>query len=174
MDIEISLSDFSVIPSFSERNILSPNEFYVSYTSPNCIKFPTAGYTFEDDVYSLGLVLWQIAFNETPFLKEFNEINHIKLTNAIESKSHLQNSIENDDGYSPILPITNDTSKEIPYEYKKKIDERNKEMKLLESYNQIQQSTHYMEDNFKLNLNGVGRIEQHSQNSELLKLCKCK
>ncbi|KAG4085805.1 kinase-like protein [Neocallimastix lanati (nom. inval.)] len=169
MNIEISLSDFSVIPSFSERNIISPNEFYASYTSPNCIKFPTNGYTFEDDIYSLGLLLWQVVYNETPFQKELNEINHIKLTNAIDNRGQIQN-LNIDGDYDPILPVNNDTSYEVPYEYKKKIEEKNKEMKLLESYNQIQQSTHYMVDNFKLSLNNNGRIEQHSQNNELLKL----
>jgi len=167
MNIEISLSDFSVIPSFSERNIISPNEFYASYTSPNCIKFPTNGYTFEDDIYSLGLLLWQVVYNETPFQKELNE------TNAIDNRGQIQN-LNIDGDYDPILPVNNDTSYEVPYEYKKKIEEKNKEMKLLESYNQIQQSTHYMVDNFKLSLNNNGRIEQHSQNNELLKLYNCK
>jgi len=174
LDIEISLSDFSVIPSFSERSILSPNEFYASYTSPNNIKFPNNGYTFEDDIYSFGLFLWQVAYNETPFLKEFKEINNIKYNNAIANNSHAKNTVDNDDEMSPILPVQNDSSKDMPYEYKKKIEERNKEIKLLESYNQIQQSTHYMDDNFKLNLNRPGKSERHSQNNELLKLYNCK
>ncbi|OUM56132.1 hypothetical protein PIROE2DRAFT_65710 [Piromyces sp. E2] len=174
LDIEISISDFSVIPSFSERSLLSPNEFYASYTSPDCIKFPSNGYTFEDDIYSFGLFLWQIAYNEIPFLKEFKEINTIKYNNIISNNSYAQNAYEKDDELSPILPIQNDVSKEMPYEYKKKIEERNNEIKLLESYNQIQQSTHYMDDNFKLNLNRSGKIERHAQNNELLKLYNCK
>jgi len=167
LDIEISLSDFCVIPSFGERRIISPNEFYASYTSPSCIKFPSNGYTFEDDVYSFGLFLWQMAYNETPFIKEFKEINNIKLNNAITSNNYVQKSSEND--YSPILPLQNDSSKEMPYEFKKIIEERNCEMKLRESYNQIQQSTHYMDDNYKLNLNRY-EVMNHRQNSELLKL----
>ncbi|ORX83581.1 kinase-like protein [Anaeromyces robustus] len=171
LDIEISLSDFSVIPSFGERNVLSPNQFYASYTSPNCIKFPCNGYTFEDDIYSLGLLLWQIVYNEMPFEKEFKEINVIKLYNAFTENSYNQNSFNNKDNIdSSILPIRRNTSKDIPYLYKKKIDERNKEMQLLESYNQIQQSTHYINDNFRLNLNQSGRFEHHSENRELLKL----
>jgi len=165
------LSDFCVIPSFGERRIISPNEFYASYTSPSCIKFPSNGYTFEDDIYSFGMFLWQMAYNETPFLKEFKEINNIKLNNAITGHSFVQKSSEKD--YSPILPLQNDSSKEMPFEFKKKIEERNCEMKLRESYNQIQQSTHYMDDNYKLNLNRF-EVMNHRQNSELLKLNNCK
>ncbi|ORX44532.1 kinase-like protein [Piromyces finnis] len=171
LDIELSLSDFSVIPSFSERSIISPNEFYASYTSPDCIKYPNNGYSFEDDIYSFGLLLWQIAYNETPFLKEFKEINNIKLNNVIlNNNSHAKNGYGEDSELSPILPIQNDNTKEMPYEFKKKIEERNKEIELLESYNKIQQSTHYINDNYKLNLNRPGRVERHSQNNELLKL----
>jgi len=167
LDIEISLSDFSVIPSFSERSLISPNEFYASYTSPNNMKFPNNGYSFEDDIYSFGLFLWQVAYNDTPFLKEFKEINNIKLINAFSTVNNAQSPNHDED---VVLPIQNDTSKAIPYEYKKKIEERNEELKLLESYNQIQQSTHYMRDNYKLNINRQGRPERHSQNNELLKL----
>jgi len=166
LDIDISLSDFSVIPSFNERTLISPDEFYASYTSPSCIKFPNISYTFEDDIYSFGLFLWQIAYNEIPFQNEFKEINSLKLNKVISNSSYSQSS-EKEGGYTPILPEENDTSKEIPYVYKKKIEERNKEVKLLESYNQIQQSTHYMDENYKLNFN---KYEHHTQNDELLKL----
>jgi len=122
-------------------------------------------------VYSFGLFLWQVAYNETPFLKEFKEINNIKYNNAINNKTFAQKSFDGE--YTPILPVHNDISNEIPYELKKKIEEKNKEAKLLESYNKIQQSTHYMEDNFILDLNR-NRTMEHIQNSELLKLCNCK